>query len=109
MLIEKTFTKNDIIAIRLLSGEEIIAKCVDADEKFLTISKPCIMALMNVPNNPGQGYVTLMPFMLGVEDEAKFKLDHSKYLVAVKARKDAVAQYTKSTTGLEIPGGSLTL
>jgi hypothetical protein len=102
MLIEKTIAKNDILALKLMSGEEVIAKCVELDDKSITITKPCIMTLASVPGQPGQGYVTLIPFMLGADDDAKFKIENSKYLTVVKARKDAVAQYVKSTTGLDV-------
>lgn len=102
MLITKKYSANDIVAIKLNSGEEILTKIVEIKEDgTIVATKAFTMVLMQ--GAQGQGAVTFAPFMLGADDDAKIELSKDKFIVIVKARADAAAQYIQATTGLEMP------
>jgi len=104
MLITKKYSENDIVAIKLNSGEEIITRIVEIkNDGTIIATKAFTMVLMQ-----GAGQVAFAPFMLGAEDDAKIELTRDKFIAIVKARADAAAQYMQATTSLEMPPAGMT-
>jgi hypothetical protein len=93
MIIEAPYTVNDIVSLKLASGEEMIARLVAEDATHATVTKP----LMLIAADNGMG---LAPFMFTVSPEAKIKLKINSIICIVKSAKDAVDIYTKQTSGL---------
>lgn len=97
----KNVAAGDIIAVKLTSGEEILAKLVKVEGETYTFSKPVILTLVPVGN--GQASVSFAPFMMGLDEETEVTIEYHKMLMKpIVARKDAAAQYVKSTTGLDL-------
>jgi hypothetical protein len=91
----------DIIAVKLINGEEIIAKFVSAEGSKVTVSRPVILVL--TPSGGGQAQVSFAPFMLGIDLDNEITIDESKMVTSpVKARNDAAKQYIQSTTGIAL-------
>lgn len=108
MLIEKAVGDNDVVAVKLVSGEEIIGKIISkpVDPNYqLVLSKPVVLGMQQAPNGDvGLGFG---PFMLGIDDDVKITLEQSSYITMVKARGEIEKAYIKSTTGLEVPPSGL--
>lgn len=99
--LNKTPSPGDIVAIKLVSGDEIIAKLVQIEGSVFTLSRPVI--LMLTPTGGGQAQVSFGPFMLGVDIDNEFDIDLSQMLVyPIKARNDAAKQYLQSTTSIAL-------
>lgn len=99
--VQQDVKAGDVVAFKLVSGEDILAKLVAVDGDDYTIVRPVILHL--VPTGNGQASVSFAPFSLGVDDEAKLTFNFSKLLYRpIQARKDAASQYIRSTTGLEV-------
>jgi hypothetical protein len=91
----------DVISVKLIHGEEILAKLVEINGDDYVIERPVILAL--VPTGNGQASVNFAPFSMGIDDDTKLTINHSRMLFRpVAARKDAAAQYIKSTTGIDL-------
>jgi len=108
MLIEKNATENDIVAVKLISGEELIGRAISipTDPSYqLVLSKPIVLGMQQTQT--GELGLGFGPFMLGIEDDAKITLEASSYITMVKARDEIKQAYIKSTTGLEVPPTSL--
>lgn len=110
MLIEKreVITAGDVISVRLLNGEEIIAKLVSADDKTIVVTKPIVASIQMVSAN--QAGLAFAPFMATVNEEtAKFSFPRQNLLSdPLKTRADITANYIKMTTGLDVaPAGIL--
>lgn len=58
MLLDKPIQKNDIITLKLLTGEEVIAQFQEEDDSTMKVSKASIVAA-----NP-QGGLGLVPWMM---------------------------------------------
>jgi hypothetical protein len=98
------FAARDVLAIKFVNGEEIIATFVKLEGTTYTVTKPVIMQLVPVGN--GQGAVQFAPFMLGIDDDEEYVFEADRLLVnPVKARKDAASQYMKATSSIELVGG----
>lgn len=103
--ITNRFGKNDVVIIRLLSGEEIIAKVNSANNEGVEITKPLVLGLMQNPNT-NQPVVGLAPFVFGIDDSEPIVIESSKWTFIAMARKEAKDQYVKATSSLEIVGAN---
>lgn len=98
------FDARDVLAIKFVNGEEILATFVKQEGDVFTVTKPVIMQLVPVGN--GQGAVQFAPFMLGIDDDAEYSFNLDKVMIhPIKARKDAASQYMKATSSIELVGG----
>lgn len=91
----------DVVAVKMLNGEELLAKLTGLDGDTYTFSRPVILAL--VPTANGQASVSFAPFMMGLDETQDVTIEYSKMLMRpIIARKDAAAQYTRSTSSLDL-------
>lgn len=92
-------TAGDVIAVKLINGEEILARLVSVEGDDYVIERPVILALVPVGN--GQAAVNFAPFSMGIDDTTKLTVNFSRMLFRpVAARRDAAAQYLKSTSSI---------
>jgi hypothetical protein len=103
MIIEKKAAVNDVVSVRLVTGEELVGRIAESDTQTLTLSKPIVVQMQMLPN--GQATLAFGPFLASCEEAAtKFKFDRARLLCEpVKTRDDIKAQYIKMTTGIEVP------
>lgn len=98
--------ENDVVAFKLTSGEEVVAKVLAITDAEFTISKP--MAMTVVPGRDGSATVAFMPWTLGMPDDAKIKFLRDKIIAYAKARKEAADGYLRNTSSIQpasnIPG-----
>ena len=92
MLIEPGFELNDIITIRLVAGEEIVAKYMGHDADAFLINKPYSL----VTTQQGLG---LAPYIM-TADPGNMRLHKNTVVLSVKTNKDAANNYIKATTGI---------
>jgi hypothetical protein len=95
MLLEKTrFDENDVVTLKLISGEEVMGKFIKEDDKIVTLEKPLMLAM----NQKGIG---MAPILMTVNPDSK--LNFNKLAVAIMAHSDdeIAKQYTFQTTGIQ--------
>ncbi len=102
MLIQKQAETNDIVAIKLVTNEEIIAKLVQQDDKTVTIQRPMIMTLSQNDRN-GLAIQMIPFFSLGGQADARVQLQRSHIIFMMLSNDEAKAGYIHNTSGLEIP------
>lgn len=94
MLIEKGVSQGEPISIKLITGEEIIARFEEETEQYVKVTKPLAVTL-------GPQGLGMIPFMfLGNKDTYKLKQDH--ILAMAPPKKDAADQYIQGTTGIAL-------
>lgn len=114
MLVQKTPSNGDVVTLKLISGEEVVARLKDMTMDSLEVSKPLSVGLS--PN----GQVGMVPFMVGLNDDAVVTFDRNHILVISAARKEMSDAYTASTSNIVpasagtgghggIPGGGITM
>jgi hypothetical protein len=92
MLINKGFSAGDVVSVKLINGDEIIARFGSEDTDSITIEKP--LAITVGPQGLG-----MMPWMfLGDKDNITIKKSH--YFTMVPSKKEAADQYMQGTTGI---------
>ncbi len=97
----KTISANDVIAVKLINGEEILARFISEHNDEYKVSKPVMLHL--VPTGNGQAQVSFAPFMMGVDTDVELTIPFSRMLTRpVLARQDAAKQYLSSTSGIAL-------
>lgn len=97
--------ENDVVAFKLVSGEEVVAKVLAQSDAEFTITKPMAMTIVPQGNS---ATVAFMPWTLGMPEDAKIKLVRTQIIAYAKARKEAADGYTRNTSSIQpasaIPG-----
>ena len=87
----------DVVALKLMSGEEVVGSFQsDADNK-ITLRKPLAMAL--TPQGPA-----LAPWIASADIEitSNFDINKDHVVTMVKAHKPIADAYTQATTGIDM-------
>ncbi len=94
MLFEKPVTAGDVVSIKLVNGEEIIARLEEETSEHVKVSKPLAVTL-------GPQGLGMIPFMfLSAKDTVTLKQSH--ILAMGSSKKDAADQYMQGTTGIAL-------
>jgi hypothetical protein len=81
-----------IISIKFVSGEEIIAQCVQHEESSISLKRP-LSLVMATNKDASKAQVNFAPWMLSITHDQLIKLDFSKIMFVAEAGKDAARQY----------------
>jgi hypothetical protein len=94
MLLEKPMASGDVVSLKLINGDEIIARLDSDDHNGITVTKP--LAITVGPQGLG-----MMPWIfLGNKETVTIKREH--IFVMVPSKKDAADQYMQGTTGIAL-------
>jgi hypothetical protein len=103
MLTAKTIDyTNRIVSVKLVTGEEIIARVVEQKEHSLVFKRPLSMVMM-AGDDDNQGQVAFAPWMLGLPDDARVELPRERLVYVGESRKDAAEQYVIAVNDYEGP------
>lgn len=94
MLLEKPISSGDVVSVKLISGEEIIARFEEESSDTTKISKPMSVSL-------GPQGLGMIPFMF-LGNKEKISLKNLHIISMVPAKKEAADQYMQSTTGIAL-------
>ena len=94
MLLEKPMASGDVVSLKLVNGDEIIARLESDDEKTVSITKP--LAITAGPQGLG-----MIPWIfLGNKETITLKKEH--VFAMVPSKKEAADQYMQGTTGIAL-------
>lgn len=94
MLISKPYTVGDVVSIKLINGDELIAKLEADDTDTITVSRPLAITM----SAQGMG---LIPWVfLGEDGKITLRKKHTFFVVTSK--KEASQQYIEGTTGISL-------
>ena len=96
MLFEINYKKGDIISIKLVTGEEVVAKFEEETDTDITVNKP--MSLQVGPQGVG-----ISQFMLTMDMNSKITISKQNCLVITQTRKEMADEYVNGTTGIAMP------
>ena len=94
MLLKKPITQGSVVSIKIINGDEIIARYENEDTDTVTINKPLALTM-------GQGGLGMIPWVfLGDADTVTLQKSHLFFVIPSK--KDAADQYIQGTTGIAL-------
>ena len=94
MLIEKPITSGDVVSLKIVNGDELIARYESETVDEIKINRP--LALSAGPQGLG-----MMPWIF-LGDKETITLKKSHVFVMVPSKKDAADQYMQGTTGIAL-------
>lgn len=95
MLIDKGVSAGEVITLKLVSGEEIIAKLVEEAISYYVVTKPMVVAI----TQQGSG---LMPYLFTVHPDKEIKIFKSAIALVEATDKDFSNQFIQATTGIKL-------
>ena len=95
MLIEAPYATGDVVSVRLSSGEEIVGKLLDDNDKTIKLKQP-LSAIMSEKG------LAMLPFMLTVDPEKDLTVSKNQIVITAKSHKEVADHYLQSTTGLSL-------
>ncbi len=95
-MLKEPIKKDDVIAMKLVSGEEVIAKVVTNDETMLTVNKP--LTLIHTPKG-----IAMSQYMLMQDMTSPISIAKEKVMIMTKANTMAADQYTQTLSSIKKP------
>jgi hypothetical protein len=95
MLIDKGVAVNEVITLKLTSGEELVAKLVQETDTYYKLAHPQVIG--HGPKGPG-----LMPYLFTVSPDKEIKLLKSTVTVSEATDKQFADQFIQATTGIKL-------
>lgn len=90
----QTLKSNDIVTMKLVTGEEVISKFVSSEDNSYRISKPLVLSITS------QG-PAMTPFLFTSELDGEISIPKTAVIAIAKTEKTTASQYIKGTTGIE--------
>lgn len=97
MLIDKGLSAGSVVTMKLINGEEIMAKLVEETATGFKISKPLSL-------NAGPKGLGMIPFLFTVDHEKDVVINKSAVMAITTTEQEFANQYTQGTTGIAIAG-----
>lgn len=100
MLLSKGYRDGEIIAFKLVNGDEIVAKIVETKPDGWVVHKPCTV----MPSQQGLGLIQTM-FSADINNNIELKSEHvMMHCTTLKALED---HYLTTTTGISVGRGPI--
>ena len=93
---------NTVYSFKLNSGEELIAKVIQAGGEFIQIEEPVSIA----PSPQGMG---LVPSIFTADPKGEFRLNTSSVSIYAETEDAVRMKYLEATTGIKVPDNKLIL
>ena len=92
---------NDIKVLKLITGEEVIARVAQEKNNLITLEKPMILQMMPPDRTTGQIPFALVPWMKAAKnDKTTISIEH--VLVTDEASDQTEKNYLQVITGLSL-------
>jgi len=99
MLITKKYNKNDVVTIKLATGEEVVGYYCGHDDDSITLRKP----VTPVPTQEGR--MALAPFLMSsdyMQNNEELDFNTNTVVVASKTNQAFADAYTQQVSGLDL-------
>ena len=88
--------------MKLNSGEELIAKVIEANDSFISVEEPVSIA-------PGPQGMGLVPSIFTADPKGIFRLNTNSVSVFAETEDAVKMKYLEATTGIKVPDKKLIL
>lgn len=88
------YDKGDIISLKLVNGDEIVARLVSDESEYFTVSKPCTV----MPSAKGLG---LIQSLFTSELNKDIVIEKRHIMMHAITQKEVETHYIQTTTGIQ--------
>jgi hypothetical protein len=93
---------NSVYTFKLNSGEELIAKVIQAGGDFIVMEEPVSIA-------PTQQGMQMIPSIFTADPKGEFKLNTSSIAIYAETDDTVRMKYLEATTGIKVPDKKIVL
>ena len=87
---------NQVYTIKMNSGEELIAKVIQATENFIQVSEPVSIA-------PGPQGMGMIPSMFTADPTSEVRINTNNVAIVALTDDSIKIKYIEATTGIKLP------
>ena len=91
---------NDVKVLKLITGEEVIARVIEEENNLITLEKPMTLQMLP-PTSTGQVGFALVPWMKAAKND-KITISTEHILVTDEASDQTEKNYLQVVTGLSL-------
>ena len=95
-------TPNTVYTFKLNSGEELIAKVIQAGGDFIVIEEPVSIA-------PTQQGMQMIPSIFTADPKGEFRLNTTSIAIYAETDDSVRMKYLEATTGIKVPDKKIVL
>ncbi len=95
MLVNKEFSKGDVVSIKLINGDEVVAQYQSENKDEITFSNPVVLTM-----GPG-GAIGMIPWCF-LSERKEHTIRKTQTFIIAKTKKEACDQYLESALGMEV-------
>ena len=92
---------NDVKVLKLITGEEVIARVTEEKNNLITLEKPMILQMLAPNTSTGQIGFALVPWMKAAKNE-KVTISTEHIIVEDEASEQTEKNYLQLVTGLSL-------
>ena len=93
MIIETPYKEGDVVTLKMIGGDEVVAKLDESIDGAYILAKPLVVMM-------GQQGFGLAPFVLTANPDARITVSKTSVICITKTFGNVAKEYTKQTTGL---------
>lgn len=90
------YTQDEIVTMKINSGEELITKILEVHDDYLMIATPVAIA-------PSQQGMTLMPSFFTADRDGSVRINISAIAMMAITAEEVQVKYIEATTGISVP------
>jgi hypothetical protein len=94
--------QNHVYTFKLNSGEELIAKVIQAGGEFIQIEEPVSIA-------PSQQGMQMIPSIFTADPKGEFRLNSNSIVMYAETDDNIKDKYLEATTGIKVPSKKIVL
>jgi hypothetical protein len=94
--------QNHVYTFKLNSGEELIAKVIQAGSEFIQIEEPVSIA-------PSQQGMQMIPSIFTADPKGEFRLNSNSIVMYAETDDNIKDKYLEATTGIKVPSKKIVL
>jgi hypothetical protein len=87
---------NEVVSIKLNSGEEMITRVKEVNDNYLIVSEPVSVA-------PGPQGMGLVPSLFTANPNGEFMLNRNSIAVICETEYNIKAKYSEAVSGVKVP------
>ena len=92
---------NDVKVLKLITGEEVIARVTEEKNNLITLEKPMILKMLPPDRTTGQVGFALMPWMQAAKNE-RVSISTEHIIAEDEGSEQTQKNYLKMVTGLSL-------
>ena len=96
MIIQTPYKVGDIISMKLVSGEEVVAKFVEETKEIIKVWNPLVLSMIQ------GGQFGLAPYMMTVDPRSNFTFRASAVVCIFKTVDDTANSFIEVTSGIKV-------